>query len=97
MPDRLVKAMHAALRGYVVLLIVVAGCAAMLLLNPAKLLLLIWLGTKGFAGLYAGYWGDRFLFPDDQPENLSGIEKGAAWKRQAWIIAAFVVAAGLLP
>lgn len=68
-----------------------------LLMNPAKVGLLIWGASR--IGLYAylGYWVDRILFPDARPHVLTGIAQGTAWKRRALIVAAALLAGALLP
>lgn len=96
MPDRVITALHNALRGYPVLLIVIVACVISVTLNPVKLGALIWMTARSFGLAYAGYWADRWLFPNDQPEELDGIERGAAWKRQAWIVSAFVISGIML-
>lgn len=46
-------------------------------------------------GAFQGYWCDRILFPDSRPRTLKGIERGAAEKRRALIVAAHVIASGI--
>lgn len=68
-----------------------------LLMNPAKVGLLIWGASR--LGLYAylGYWVDRIIFPYARPHTLKGVAEGTAWKRRSLIIAASILAGGLLP
>ncbi|HEY4145185.1 putative holin [Pinirhizobacter sp.] len=71
--------------------------AVVLVLNPAKVGLLIWGASR--IGLYAylGYWVDRIIFPYARPHELQGIAQGTAWKRRALIVAAALLAGALLP
>lgn len=64
-------------------------------LNPVKLGLFAWAVSKlaGFA--FLGHWIDSRFFAQAQPDKLSGIEQGTAWKRKALIIAAAIVAGAL--
>ncbi|WP_430391088.1 putative holin [Dyella sp. 20L07] len=68
-----------------------------LMLNPAKVGLLIWGASR--LGLYAylGYWVDRIIFPYARPHTLQGVAEGTAWKRRALIVAAAILAGALLP
>lgn len=66
-------------------------------LNPAKFGLFIWGVSKLAAFGALGDWLDGRFFPDHQPDQLKGIEQGAAWKRKALIIAAAIVAGAVLP
>lgn len=66
-------------------------------LNPAKVGLLIWGITKLAAFGYAGDWIDARIFPRAQPDDLSGVEQGTAWKRKGLIVAASIVAGAMLP
>lgn len=97
MPQRITQILHSALRGYPVLIVVIATCTISVLLNPVKLGVLVWLIAKITTGAYAGYWVDRCLHPSNQPDQLTGIEAGTAWKRQGMIVSACIVCAGLLP
>lgn len=67
-------------------------------LAPAKAGLAIWGVAKLACGGYIGYWIDRLCYrPESRPHRLEGISRGAAEKRRAIIIAASVIATGLLP
>lgn len=66
-------------------------------LNPAKIGLLLWGISKLAAFTYFGDWADTRIFHDAQPEQLSGIEQGTAWKRKGWIVAAAIIAGSQLP
>lgn len=66
-------------------------------LNPAKIGLLLWGISKLAAFAFAGNWIDERLFKKSQPDNLSGIEEGTAWKRKSLIVAAAIVASALVP
>ena len=80
------------------LLLLCAVCMLpVLILAPVKLGLLLWgLARLGLGG-YVGYHIDRAIFPYARPHTLDGIEAGTAWKRRALIVAAAIIAAGLLP
>lgn len=68
-----------------------------LLMNPAKLGLLVWGIAKVSAGGYLGYWCDRLLFrSEDRPHLQQGIARGTAWKRRALIAAAAIFAMGMI-
>ena len=67
-------------------------------LNPAKAGLALWGVSKIALGAYVGYWADRMCFrPEDRPHRLVGIAQGTAWKRRALIVAAAILAGGLIP
>lgn len=67
-------------------------------LNPMKAGLALWGVSKIALGGYVGYWADRLCFrPEDRPHRLTGIAQGTAWKRRALIIAAAILAGGLIP
>ena len=67
------------------------------ILNPAKSGVLVWGICKLAAFAHAGNWVDCRFFPVDQPEALSGVEQGTAWKRKAWLICSAIIAGALLP
>lgn len=46
---------------------------------------------------YGGYWCDRLLYPSGRPHTLQGIERGAAEKRRAFVVAAWIMAGALIP
>ncbi|MDP1696480.1 MAG: putative holin [Xanthomonadaceae bacterium] len=66
-------------------------------LNPAKIGVLVYGVCKLALFAHAGNWVDCHRFPNDQPENLVGIEQGTAWKRKSWIICAAILAGALAP
>lgn len=67
-------------------------------LAPAKAGLAVWGVAKLACGGYIGYWIDRLCYrPESRPHRLDGISRGAAEKRRAIIVAASVIATGLLP
>lgn len=68
-----------------------------LVMNPAKVGLLIWGASRIGVYAYLGYWVDRVIFPYARPHTLTGIAEGTAWKRRALIVAAALIAGGLLP
>jgi hypothetical protein len=65
-------------------------------LKPAKVGLLLWGICKLAAFAFAGDWCDARIFSDAQPEQLTGIEQGTAWKRKGLIVAAAIIAGALL-
>jgi hypothetical protein len=80
------------------LLVFALTIAVVAAMNPAKAGLALWGVSKIALAGYAGYWVDRMAFrPEDRPHRLIGIAQGTAWKRRALIIAAAVVAGGLIP
>lgn len=71
--------------------------AAVAWLNVAKIGVLLWGICKLAAFAQVGNWVDCRRFPDDQPEQLVGVEQGTAWKRKSWIICASIIAGALAP
>lgn len=85
------------LRAWQLLLIFALLIAIVVWMAPAKLGLTLYGFGKIAGGMYLGLWGDRLFFPYARPHELGGIERGAACKRRAIIIAACAVAAVLIP
>lgn len=80
------------------LLVFALTFAVVLTLNPAKAGLALWGASKIALCAYLGYWADRLCFrPEDRPHTLEGISKGTAWKRRALIVAAAIIAGGMIP
>jgi hypothetical protein len=100
-PDRARATLRAALdagRASPLLLVFAATFLAVAAMNPAKAGLALWGVSKIALGGYVGYWADRLCFrPEDRPHRLVGIAQGTAWKRRALIIAAAILAGGLIP
>ena len=67
------------------------------MMNPTKVGLTLYGLAKTALFAYGGYWCDRLLYPGSRPHALVGIERGAAEKRRAFIVAAWIVAAALIP
>lgn len=85
-------------RGAPLLLVFAATFAVVLGLNPMKAGLALWGVSKIALCAYLGYWADRLCFrPEDRPHRLTGIAQGTAWKRRALIVAAAIVAGGMIP
>lgn len=85
-------------RGAPLLLVFALAFAVVLDINPAKWGLAFWGVGKIALCAYLGYWVDRLCFrPEDRPHVLTGIARGTAWKRRALIIAAAILAGGMLP
>lgn len=85
-------------RGSPLLALFAGTFVVVLLLNPAKAGLALWGVSKIALCAYLGYWADRLCFrPEDRPHVLEGISRGTAWKRRALIIAAAIVAGGMIP
>jgi len=70
---------------------------AVALINPAKLGVYGWLVSKLSMAAVLGFGFDRAAFPDARPSALEGIERAMAQTRRGTIIAAALVAAGLMP
>jgi len=86
------------LRAAPLVVIFLIAFAITVFLAPAKAGLAVWGIAKLAFGGYVGYWIDRTCYrPESRPHRLDGISRGAAEKRRAIIIAASVVATGLLP
>lgn len=66
--------------------------AVVLCLNPMKAGLTLFGVGKVLLGGLGGYFIDRYAFREaDRPHLLTGIERGTAWKRRAWIICAAII------
>jgi hypothetical protein len=65
--------------------------------NPAKLGVYGWLVCKLTMAAALGYCFDLSGFPDARPAQLEGIEKAMAQTRRGTIIAATLIATGLMP
>ena len=76
----------------VCLLLVIAG-----FLNPAKFGSYLWIISKLSLAAVLGYGFDRAASPDGKPAELDGIERAMAQTRRATLMAAAIVAAGLMP
>ncbi len=66
-------------------------------MNAMKLGLLLWGICKLATFAFTGDWIDRRIFVETQPEGLTGMAQGAAWKRKGLIVAAAIVAGALSP
>ena len=75
-------------------LLAAAGVAALWLVAPHQLPLLLWILTEVAAGGVAGYWLDRALFPFARPGDLQAdtVEARHARYRRAGLIAAGALA-----
>ena len=80
-----------------VVLLFVLTFTVVAFLNPVKIGLLLYGISKLAAFGYTGDWIDRRIFNGAQPDRLSGIEQGTAWKRKGLIVAASILAGALLP
>ena len=85
------------LRAWPLLVLGVVVLALVVDLNAAKLGLMLWGLARVFVFGYLGYWLDRVAFPYARPHTQSGMLAATAWLRRACIIAACVIAGGLLP
>lgn len=74
------------------LLGVIAG-----LINPAKVGSYLWIVSKLSLAAVLGYGYDRAASPNARPSQLDGIERAMAQTRRATLMAAAIVAAGLMP
>lgn len=74
------------------LLAVIAGW-----LNPAKFGSYLWIVSKLSLAAVLGYGFDRAASPHANPSDLDGIERAMAQTRRATLMAAAIVAAGLMP
>ncbi len=66
-------------------------------LNPAKFGSYLWIVSKLSLAAVLGYGFDRAAAPDSRPSKLEGIEKAMAQTRRVTLMAAAIVAAGLMP
>lgn len=65
--------------------------------NPAKIGSYLWIVSKLSLAAVMGYGFDRAASPADRPSTLEGIERAMAQTRRATLMAAAIVAAGLMP
>lgn len=75
------------------LLLAVIAC----FLNPAKIGSYLWIISKLSLAAVLGYGFDRAASPQDRPSQVDGIERAMAQTRRATLMAAAIVAAGLMP
>ncbi|MEI7036457.1 putative holin [Fulvimonas yonginensis] len=80
-----------ALLSIVVLLVIAV------LFNPAKFGSYLWIVSKLSLAAVMGYGFDRAASPDARPSQLEGIERAMAQTRRATLMAATIIAAGLMP
>ena len=66
-------------------------------LNPAKVGSYLWIISKLSLAAVLGYGFDRAASPDGRPSELQGIEMAMAQTRRATLMAAAIIAAGLMP
>lgn len=66
-------------------------------LNPAKFGSYLWVVSKLSLAAVLGYGFDRAGAPGNSPAKLDGIEKAMAQTRRATLMAAAIIAAGLMP
>lgn len=78
-------------------LLFLVSLAVVLVLNPVKLGLLVWGLCKISLGATLGHLIDWTLFPDHDPGTQTGPAAGNAFTRRATIVAACIIAAGLIP
>jgi hypothetical protein len=65
--------------------------------NPAKFGGYLWVVSKLSLAAVLGYGFDRAASRNDRPETLEGIERAMAQTRRATLMAAAIIAAGLMP
>lgn len=66
-------------------------------LNPAKFGSYLWVVSKLSLAATLGYFFDRAASPGANPSKLDGIDKAMAQTRRATLMAAAIIAAGLMP
>ncbi len=66
-------------------------------LNPAKFGGYLWIVSKLAGAAVVGFGVDAGGFPGQAPAELDGIERAMAQTRRATLIAAAMIAAGLMP
>ncbi len=66
-------------------------------LNPVKIGLTLWGISKLTLFAWLGNWIDARRFPHAQPEKLTGIEQGTAWKRKAAIMCVAMACGAWMP
>lgn len=80
-----------------VLLSLVLLAAIAVWLNPAKFGSYLWVVSKLSLAAVLGFGFDRAASRGAQPEHLEGLEKAMAQTRRATLMAAAIIAAGLMP
>jgi len=80
-----------ALLSFLLLLVIAAW------FNPAKFGSYLWIVSKLALAAVLGYGFDRAASPNGRPSKLDGIERAMAQTRRATLMAATIVAAGLMP
>ena len=65
--------------------------------NPAKFGSYLWIVSKLSLAAVLGYGFDRASSAGNQPEQLEGIERAMAFTRRVTLMAATIVATGLMP
>lgn len=68
-----------------------------LVLNSAKVGLLLWAVGRGCLAVYMGYWADRILFRGARPHQLEGVAQHESWKRRAALVVGFLIFFALVP
>lgn len=66
-------------------------------LNPAKFGSYLWVVSKLSLAATLGYGFDRAAAPGESPAKFDGIEKAMAQTRRATLMAAAIIASGLMP
>lgn len=66
-------------------------------INPAKFGSYLWVISKLSLAAVLGYGFDRAASWDSRPNQLDGLERSMAQSRRALVMAAVIVAAGLMP
>lgn len=66
-------------------------------MNPAKFGSYLWVVSKLGLAAALGYGFDRAAAPGGSPAKLDGIDKAMAQTRRATLMAAAIIAAGLMP
>jgi hypothetical protein len=84
------------LRAWPLLVSLIALGALIWWTMPAKIFITSYGLMKLVAFALAAVLIDQTQFPNDDPETLEGIEQGTAWKRRGLMIAAGMIASGLL-
>lgn len=93
---RVADSLGELVRLWPLVLVSLIGLLLVVSINPAKAGIYIWIVSKLTMAASVGYAVDIFGYPDGI-EKLEGIERAMAQTRRATLIAAAMIAAGLMP
>lgn len=90
-------ALHSARWMWAWVMVSLGLLAVVTAINPAKFGGYLWIVSKLAGAAVVGFGVDAAGFPGQAPAGLQGIEQAMAQTRRATLIAAAMIAAGLMP